>query len=185
MTHCTAVLVGRARKKNWTARRGSPVPSAVCRFWQHNTWAPATREYAWRVATGVAHVGASAVGWTGVELWECVCTMCAIASTDTDDSALLDSVEHRLTDCVMAKHAWAWASAVLVGAGIAYPGEAAGFWLYGGTLDCEIGCRRYLSRPDYGCHMREFQAAGVQLPPKIKCTRHETTISSQYVYWSP
>ena len=25
------------------------------------------------------------------------------------------------------KHAWAWASAVLVGAGIAYPGEAAGF----------------------------------------------------------
>ena len=33
------------------------------------------------------------------------------------------------------KHAWAWASAVLVGAGIAYPGEAAGFWLYGGTLD--------------------------------------------------
>ena len=38
---------------------------------------------------------------------------------------------------------------------------------------CEIGCRRYLARPDYGCHMREFQAAGVQLPPKIKCTRQD------------
>ena len=111
------------------------LPQALGHIWQHNTWTPATREYAWRVATGVAHVGASAVGWTGVEQWECVCTMCAIASTDTDDSALLDSVEHRLKDCVMAKHAWAWASAVLVGAGIAYPGEAAGFWLYGGTLD--------------------------------------------------
>ena len=61
--------------------------------------------------------------------------MCSIASTDTDDSALQDSVEHRLKDCVMAKHAWAWASAVLVGAGIAYPGEAACLWLYGGTLD--------------------------------------------------
>ena len=52
-----------------------------------------------------------------------------------DDSALLDSVEHRLKDCVKAKNAWAWASAVLVGAGIAYLGKAAGFWLYGGTLD--------------------------------------------------
>lgn len=103
------------------------LPQALGHIWLHNTWTPATREYAWRVATGVAHVGASAVGWTGVEQWECVCTMCAIASTDTDDSALLDSVEHRLKDCVMAKHAWAWASAVLVGAGIAYPGEAAGF----------------------------------------------------------
>ena len=51
---------------------------------------------------------------------------CDSALLDSD-SALLDSVEHRLKDCVMAKHAWAWASAVLVGAGIAYPGEAAGF----------------------------------------------------------
>ena len=99
---------------------------AFDRVWQGNTWLPVVREYAWRVLTGTAFTAASMLGRPHVERWQCSCTFCI-----EDD--VLDTWDHRLTTCTLARHAWMWTQQVLGAASLPYTGTAANFWLYGGS----------------------------------------------------
>ena len=54
------------------------LPQALEQIWQHNTWLPDTREYAWRVVTGLAHSPADELGRPYVERWQCECQHCCI-----------------------------------------------------------------------------------------------------------
>ena len=101
------------------------VPQALDRIWRRNTWLPTVREYAWRVLTGTAFAAASMIGRPLVERWQCNCNFC--------DVDVLDTMDHRMFECDLAKCAWAWARQVLDAASLHYEGTAAGMWLYGGS----------------------------------------------------
>ena len=78
---------------------GTPsLTQAFGRVWQGNTWLPAVREYAWRLLTGTAFTAAPMLGWPHVERWQCSSTFC------TEDD-VLDTLDHRLTTCTLARHA--------------------------------------------------------------------------------
>ena len=80
---------------------------------------------AWRVLTGTAFAAASMIGRPLVERWQCNCNFC--------DVDVLDTMDHRMFECDLAKCAWAWARQVLDAASLHYEGTAAGMWLYGGS----------------------------------------------------
>ena len=102
---------------------------ALEHIWQHNTWLPATREYAWKVLCGAIHTPATTIGQPNVERWQCTCGWCRLESGDE----VLDDLDHQVFGCGIAEHTWRWAQRVLMSAGLAYDGTAAGFWMYGGS----------------------------------------------------
>ena len=103
---------------------------ALEHIWQHNTWLPATREYAWKVLCGAIHTPATTIGQPNVERWQCTCGWCRLESGDE----VLDDLDHQVFGCGIAEHTGRWAQRrVLMAAGLAYDGTAAGFWMYGGS----------------------------------------------------
>ena len=107
------------------------LPQALEQIWQHNTWLPDTREYAWRVVTGLAHSPADELGRPYVERWQCECQHCCI----DPGVAVLDDLDHQVFGCGSSAHAWLWAQQVLTTAGLQCPAGAGNFWLYGGSRD--------------------------------------------------
>ena len=113
--------------------RYSPtLPQALDHVWRHNTWSPRTREYTWRVLSGLQYT--SAMQWVGaVEAWQVACPVCLSNGVPADECA--DTIAHRYGQCSLAAMAWAWTKRVLRVVGLDYFGTMSGFWLYGGSRE--------------------------------------------------
>ena len=84
--------------------RYSPtLPQALDHVWRHNTWSPRTREYTWRVLSGLQYT--SAMQWAGaLEAWQVACLVCLSNGVPADECA--DTIAHRYGQCSLAAMAW-------------------------------------------------------------------------------
>ena len=100
--------------------------------WRHNTWSPHTREYAWRVLSGLQYT--AAMQWVGsIEAWQVACPVCLSSGVHADERA--DTIAHRYGQCTFIMMAWVWAKRVIRVVGLEYFSTMSRFRLYGGSRE--------------------------------------------------